>query len=657
MRDHTAMNNARARWRGMLSCCVLIVCCLALAGCVDGLFGKTVLPVEPGRPAAPQRATVSDAEAALAAGQTARAEQIATRLMAQPLSQQDTGRAARVLALSASANSHPYLAVTALDRWAGAVPGADGTEEWQNAFFAALALLPPREAQVRAQAAMAPGRPFALRAGAAVFAASRQWERPRGASPAITDLQAFYLQAQETKERAFIERTFFNALRTTDAASLALLDPLVTEENAKTFPYAIIRFETLRRKARHESSREEAKTAAAALAEGTLLADPSILGSWGEAETAPARATTVPLAGRTLVLALPLSGPLSNIGKKIVAGAEEACDEFSRAGHAVGLVKIDTDKPDWTETLAALPEKAVIVGGPLRMDALNAAAAKGITANRVFLTFMPGLADGAAEGRVAWRFFPSAEDQFAALFSVTQKLGITRYAVMMPDHDAYAAKMAEMFTGYARASGGEVVRRLEYPAKEPGSWNRVIGSFLGTDKKATHAPATSFRAVFLPDSWRNMEIVVPNLFYFLETRQILLGTTLWEQGLSGSDHVAAHYYKMAIFPGAWDKNSNSPSATQLAAAFARADKTPDFWAALGYDFVRFASMLDIQPGWDASAVNAALARGYGMIWSMAPISWSAAGKASQSLFLFTPVQGGYAPADLAELESLYKKTW
>jgi hypothetical protein len=630
---------------------------MTLSGCLGGLFGKTVLPADSGKPVAAQQVTVTDAEAALKAGQTARAEQIATRLMAQQLSQADAGRAARVLALSASANSHPYLGMTALDRWLNAVPGADASNEWQTTFFTFLGQLPPHDAITRAQSAMAGNRPFTLRTGAAIFAASKQWELRRGAPAAMANLQTFYVQAQEKKERAKIENAFFTFLQSEDSASLALLEPLVTEENSKVFPYAVIKFEALRRKALHEPYREESQTEAAALADGTMLADPSILRSWEVAETAPPVATTVPLAGRTLVLALPLSGSLSSIGNKVIAGAEEACQEFTQAGHSVGLVKIDTNNPGWTEILAGLPEKMVIVGGPLQTETLNAAQAKGLTNSRVFMTFMPGLADSGDEGRLAWRFFPSVEDQLAALFSAMRKLEITQYAIMMPDNDPYSARMAELFTSYVHAGGGEVVKSLEYPAKDPGKWNKLIGSFLGSHKKASRAPATPFRAVFLPDLWRNIELIVPNLFYFLESRQVLLGTSLWEQGLAASDHVAAHYYKMALFPGAWDKNSSSQAAKQLHAAYARSGKEPDFWGSLGYDFVRYASMLDIQPGWNASSVNAAFSRNYGMVWSMAPISWSAKGKATQNLFLFTPVQEGYAPADMKEIESSYQNAW
>ena len=140
---------------------------------------------------------------------------------------------------------------------------------------------------------------------------------------------------------------------------------------------------------------------------------------------------------------------------------------------------------------------------------------------------------------------------------------------------------------------------------------------------------------------------------------MLLGTSLWEQGLSAADHVTAHYYNLAVFPGAWDKTATlSPAAARLQAAYALAGKSdPDFWAGLGYDFVRFASTLDIPAGWSAATVNAALARSADMPWSMAPLRWSPQGRASQNLFLFTPITEGFAPAAMNDIEARFNKAW
>jgi hypothetical protein len=140
---------------------------------------------------------------------------------------------------------------------------------------------------------------------------------------------------------------------------------------------------------------------------------------------------------------------------------------------------------------------------------------------------------------------------------------------------------------------------------------------------------------------------------------MLLGTSLWEQGLSAAEHVTAHYYNLAVFPGAWDETGTlAPAATRLQAAYARDGlDEPDFWAGLGYDFVRFASTLDIPAGWSPATVNAVLSRNTDMAWSMAPLVWSAQGRATQNLFLFTPVTEGFAPADMSDIEARYNKAW
>ena len=654
--------SARTGAPGKTALWIAMLCCVLAGGC-----GKTVItrPVTTPAPApavrpAESRISVPEAENALRNGNMVLAERIATQIVTRQetlrgLSNDDTARIYRVQALAAAGNGHPFLAMTALDRWLAAAPGADASDEWRETFLVSLGQLPLYDAQSRAAMAMTdPAKPFPLRSGAALFLAARQWDKGE-AAPALANLETFYAHAGDKTNQAHMEHALFAGLQSANSMTLASLDAQVTAENAKTYPYAVVRLEALRRQALHGATLDEAREAAAFLAEDTMLADPSILGAWDAQSLA--QASVVPLAGKKIVLALPLGGQLGGIGKKIALGADEARNEFARSGYTVSVITLDTNSPDWMDRLAALPPDATIVGGPLRLDMFAAANAHGLTRQRAFFTFLPGLGDG-REGLDGWRFFPSNEDQLTALFAVTSRLGITSYAVLMPDNDPYAARMADMFAAHAAAMGGSVVRRAEYPRNDPSKWNKFIGSFLGTHKKATGKPATPHQAVFLPDSWRNMELIVPNLFYFLETRQVLLGTSLWEQGLAATDKVAAHYYRLAVFPGAWNKTAPSRAAEQLFAAYARAGRgEPDFWAGLGYDFVRFAATLDVPVNWNPEVVNMALARGTDMLWSMAPITWSHAGAASQNLFLFTPREDGFAPADLDAIEATFRKEW
>ena len=95
------------------------------------------------------------------------------------------------------------------------------------------------------------------------------------------------------------------------------------------------------------------------------------------------------------------------------------------------------------------------------------------------------------------------------------------------------------------------------------------------------------------------------LTYNGEDRLVLMGTTLWEQGLSGKSVVNIERFALAVFPGAWNQ-ARAPKALQSAGH--------DFWTALGYDFARFSVQLGFAkrpPSPDVTAACAPLAHGLG----------------------------------------------
>jgi hypothetical protein len=153
-----------------------------------------------------------------------------------------------------------------------------------------------------------------------------------------------------------------------------------------------------------------------------------------------------------------------------------------------------------------------------------------------------------------------------------------------------------------------------------------------------------------------MEMIVPNLFYNNETRLVLLGTSLWEQGLSGNSFVSMQYYGLAAFPGAWNPAQPTPPGDMLQSSLAASGKgNADFWSGLGYDFARFSSGLGIREGWTPADVNSAL-QASSLAWSIAPISWSG-GLAQQQMHLFTPAGSGFAPVNEQEFRAAYEEAW
>lgn len=635
--------------------CALV---LGVTGCQKKLVttGTPAGTTQPTPPVVTQVSGLAEAERAFQSGDMVRAEQIATALTSRPgLAGNDAPRAWRILALSASANGHVYLTVSALDRWRQFDPQADSREEWQAAWKNALAALPPYDARTRAQAITGDeSRPWELRADMQLFLSTRQWESG-DAVGGLIPLVELYNANTDKGRRMRLEHSLYTALHDTGEPALSALVALTNLENEGHYPYVLILLEDARRFAENPENLEAATEEVAVLKSKNTLADPSLFDGWLAAPVAP---VVTPLAGRTLAMALPLSGQYGAIGSKVAAGAEIARKEFEAAGYTVNVVLIDTQNAGWTEQIASLPPEVTLVGGPIRAQDYASARERGLTANRAFLTFLPALpsSSGQDEGNVAWRFFPSNDDQIAALLRLTKSLGISNYAILMPD-DAYANRMADIFEQHVQRGGDTVIDRAVYP-DDQAEWNKFMASFLHTNKNATRPPNVSYQAIFLPDSWKHMENLVPNLFYFRENRQVLLGTTLWEQALAVQQYGDSHYYGLAVFPGPWKIKGHNASGESLRLALARqGQEHAEFWNGLGYDFVRFAATLDIPAGWTPGQVNATLSRHAFKAWSMAPLHWSPQGRASQDLFLLTPEVDGYGALNMETFRANFEKAW
>jgi len=347
--------------------------------------------------------------------------------------------------------------------------------------------------------------------------------------------------------------------------------------------------------------------------------------------------------GGDIALLLPLSGPYAAIAQQVVNGARTAADELRAGGVQVQLAEIDSFSQDWSSKLQELPGSYTIVGGPLRPSVFQDIALGKRNRERCFFTLLQGLS-GATEGRDAWRFFSSPDDQIRTLLQTARnEFAIRNVGVLYPD-EPFGKRIAQLFLE-ASSSGGITVAAMQaYPPEEPLEWSELVAQLLYEGGR--NAP---IEAVFLPDVWSKVEMLVPYFFYHQREDLLLLGSTLWGQTLSETPNVDMHNFKLALFPAAWWSESQSPAATRLRQQLFDSSG-PSFWEALGYDFVRFAARVGPMPqGWDAAYVNRRIQQAQDMNWSMAPISWSQVGEARQDLFLFTPTKNGMKPADLQEM--------
>lgn len=367
----------------------------------------------------------------------------------------------------------------------------------------------------------------------------------------------------------------------------------------------------------------------------------------------PAPATPTPAAPQStfssgcVALALPLSGAYGPFGNKVAAGAEAARTELSKSNITMDVKLVDTESSDWLEKLSQLPPQCVTVGGPMRADRYTQMKARNMQASHAVFAFLPSL-EGSDEGTVAWRFFFSQKDQIDAMLGFVGRLGVSSYGVLAPT-DTYGQRMTDLFLSAVRAKGATASVK-NYSAGDTSGWDGVMRDFVAGSSKS-ETPVV--QAAFIPDSWKNLELLVPYLFYQGEDRIVLMGTSLWEQGLSNRSSVNVSNLDLAIFPGAWNPTSPAPAANALMRALSESGKgAPGLWEGIGYDFVRMASVMNLQAPAPAAEINSHLAALGSMEWSIAPISWTN-GQAAEALFVFRPVRSGFELADPTAFKARY----
>lgn len=652
-----AARPARSHLSGFVRCALLILVLLSLTGCP----GKTIIkPASSSSSSAttsttatttptPQRQVPTDPKTAFEMGDYVTAERLAAEWTSRPeLSREDTLMAWQYYARSAVKNQHAHLAVTALNKWLEMEPAVDTTAAWQDTWLGAYALYPRQEARQVALELLQSQRNAALKNRGAMLLCL-QYESTAELGRVLLYAQQMY-QLLDQVNMALAERCWAGQLRTVSSQQLTDLDGQAQLAANTAYPYILIRLETAFRMLANPASAQVGQglltqlQASAILADRGLLNPPPPEGVADAGSTSAVTPLTMPVgSGQQVALLLPMGGAFAPISAKISAGADVARQELGRSNYTVQLTVIDTEDPAWVQKLAALP-KGTIIGGPLQSAAYSQAKAGGLLPGRAMFTFLPQL-DPGDEGRTAWRFYTSSKDQVDAVLTFCRdSLGVVSVSSLFPD-DSYGQRMNDTFMAEAAQLGMSVVKTQIYPAANQEAWNNLAAGFLGVRKTDPPMdPKPGFDAVFMPDSWNNAAAMAAHLHYYMEDRQVLMGTTIWEQGLSKGQNIDAQYFGLGIFPSAWNYTSASPGQQSLQAAMGG---QASFWEALGYDFVRFASRLGLpdDDAWTSEALNDRIASAQGMNWSMAQMQWDGNGLGRQYLYLYTPTQTSFAPVD------------
>lgn len=470
---------------------------------------------------------------------------------------------------------------------------------------------------------------------------------------ALDVLDGFYKQARTPADRAAFETTLRNGLKSWDDDELEAMARLAKPSNQLRFPYALVAFERARRLVGDEARWPHAWRTMRAVANSPELVDKAalrtLLASFEDEYG-------IPRVG--LVIAVPLTGPYGSVGAAIVRGVGVAQWQLASTGNDVDVKVLNTDNPGWVERLKEMPESYSVVGGPLRGSEFERLEEGGfgsrIIDNRAVFGFMPGLGE-VQEGREAWRFFSSREDEVRSLVQLAAgELGIKDFAIFYP-REEFGRAMAKIFYKEAAPLGVRIRGMESYDPRDLPSWNKSIAKLLNvpdsfSENKEAPLPMPDFGAVFVPDGWRQAQNLLPNFFFYEGEQLVYLGPGLWSRALDRSKSVDEHYYRLAVCPGAWWKGSSGAMALQDALRQEGLGRA-DFWVALGYDFTRFAARMGVLPaGFDTEDVNTRVAAADDMQFSMAPIKWDDNGVATQELYLFSPRAHGKTLADPERLQ-------
>jgi len=647
---------------------MLVLLLLALYGCPgSGMFVREAPPVNEQE----QYALQSKAAEAWQEGKYERA----LTLYGFILQGQALTREARLIALERSARSALALgrapeALQFLDTWAKSDAKAKSTWAWTGLYVQGLSETGrQRQAEeLLAKIIQTRGASFEL-SGPASIELARRYALRDLSSQATRALRAQHGRAPDPRARAAFEADTARMLGGLEPRALASLLSAVNDSNRSVFPYNLVALEDLRRLASsNPADATRLRDLADQLARSSDLADrelPHRIVSLGlSAATSPAKEAGVqPVAqapqiapGTTAVaLLLPQTGQLRALASKVLTGANAAKAVLAAQGTQVDIRVINTDDPGYVDQLAALPHEVTLVGGAMHASYFKSLPASGELSRRVFLAFMPDVS-GVDEGRQAWRFFWSPEDEVNSVLSIPLDAGVKRFAVLYPE-DRMGKRLSDAFASAVTSHGGEVTTMQPYPTQDAARWSDIVKNMVkavptGPDAK-TFTTRPDFEAVYIPDELQRADAMIGQFHFFQPDSLVVLGPQLWSAAFSaaGPRHTFnPANYRYAFCPGAWWPQSPSKAVTDLKAQLTKDNQgEPDFWTALGFDFVRLAASTGMVPVDSAPAevtkrLNEASKK---MEWALAPITWDNTGHARMNMFFLRPTVDGLAPVDKA----------
>lgn len=278
-------------------------------------------------------------------------------------------------------------------------------------------------------------------------------------------------------------------------------------------------------------------------------------------------------------LILPLTGRYASYGEAALKGALLAADVFGSGGGAKGgidvLVRDVGESPaEGSKAVTELSGEKRVAGivGPL-LNATAYQSAARAEARGIPLITLSQKEDVTGAGRFIFRnsLAPAEQAKAVAEYAVNV-LGKTQFAVLYPDNHA-GKVMAEAFMETVTSMGREITALMSY-ADDTKDFGEIMRSLfmIETDEVqegrrtiSEYFPAAAVDALYMPDGYRTVSLVLPYIKYYNIDDVQLLGSSGWN-----SRHLvklSGRAVEGAVFVDGFFHNSRRDSSAAFALRF------------------------------------------------------------------------------------------
>lgn len=254
-------------------------------------------------------------------------------------------------------------------------------------------------------------------------------------------------------------------------------------------------------------------------------------------------------------LILPLSGAYKSFGERALKGALLAAGIFHypKSAHQFELrVEDSYGDPELAKDAVKrmiINDHIIALVGPILNPVASAVAevSEQLNVPMIALSPAPGVTD---KRNYIFRNCMTKQSQVNALldWAIGEKKFNT-FAVLYPD-DKYGNEFAQIFAKEVRARGAELIKSVSYAPEETDLRDAIaqlepkaLKEGIKKDPKPIPLP---FQALFIPESYERIGIVVPQLLYYRMQPQ-LLGTSGWHSEKI-FEHCRESYLEKAVFP-------------------------------------------------------------------------------------------------------------